>query len=175
MTNETKARTDKRQTEPDVIDPNPWDISPRSETEAHTQAEIQAWCQAQQAAAASMPSITWGQLGFSRNARPVLIAKAPPFQGIDCGVFVFAVEGEEVLPSIMGFRAYKPSSVEGGLFIVSASSERDARAWAQLGIDEACESARRYHFADASGKAQDLIDEQNNAGFSVDHYGRKAH
>lgn len=157
---EFNARLDKRQTDPDKPDHNPFDTSPKSEREAVRNLAAQAGLEGMVAALQrGRKWITLDTLAQMPDAHVVLEGELPEILGERLGLFLFSVSG-----TVEGSK-YERCLVGGDAILVSAANLAEARQTAQMGLNESIQHAERYAFAQAMGVEPISIE---NAGISID-------
>lgn len=154
-----RAILDKRQTDSDKPDSNPFDTSPRTEAEAIEQLRVQAALEGMaMALQKSRPWITLEMLSQMTAVQAHLEGELPELDGKRHGIYLFSlsgtVDGHKVERVLLG----------GHCIIISADNPAAARAIAQEGLQDTIEHANRYAFAKEMGV--DLTPE--NPGISID-------
>jgi len=141
-----KARLDKRQTDPDKPDANPFDTSPQTEAEAlHEQKVRAALAGMADALRKGRRWVTLEQLCSMPDAVAVIEGELPEIDGVREGVFLCSFSGT------LGGEKLERVLIGGDCMLVSASSPDEAWRIAQEGLDETRNFAQRYAFAQDLG------------------------
>jgi len=141
-----RPRLDKRQTEADKPDANPFDTSPQSEAEAFRERKVRA-------ALAGMADalrkgrrwVTLQQLCEMPDAVAVIEGELPEIDGVREGVFLCSFSGT------LGGQKMERVLIGGDCMLVSAASPAEAWRIAQEGLDETRKLAQTYAFAQDLG------------------------
>lgn len=144
-----RALLDRRQTEDDKPDANPFDTSPKTEAEAIMADEVQRQCMEFQAKLQiSRGSITLQELVDAKWARVHLEGELPPVQGVNHGLYFYTVDGQR--GGINGEK-FERCLLGGDAILVSAESRVAAGRIAQEGLLYTIEQANHYAFAQEMG------------------------
>lgn len=166
MTDRPLILLDKRQTAPDVIDDNPFDTSPKTETEAYVEMGAQRLANEKvRHLQRTRNSITFRQLTGSRTAHPCFEMEMPAVEGQRLGLFYYTVGGE--YSRVGGWKKFERCVVEGSMIEISAANRAEADRLAQEGIVSTTDHASRAFFAEEMGVLDSLSSQ--NPGLSVEH------
>lgn len=162
----TKILLDKRQTEPDKLDDNPFDTSPKTETEAHIELGAQSIAnQKVRHLQNTRKSLTFRQLATAKNLHPHFELEMPAIQGTNLGLFYFTVSGEFQVAG--QWKKIERAVIEGHMIEVSAASKAEAERTAGEGIESTGEHSRRAFWAEEMGALDELNDP--NPGLILSH------
>lgn len=139
MTEQTKIARVAPEDKP-VLD-NPFDLSPRTEEEAHEQKRIQdKFNQVTRALQSSRHWITLEQLTSMAGAHPHYEGGIP-----DRGLFAFTVSGQ------VGAQKVEGALLGGSLMVISAAGLAEAMRTAQEALNDTILHVNRYVFATQAG------------------------
>ena len=168
----TKIILDKRQTGPDVIDDNPFDTSPKTETEGHIELGAQAVAnQKVRHLQNTRKSLTFRQLATGKDLRPHFEIEMPAIQGSNLGLFYFTVSGEFHIAG--QWKNLDRVVIEGHMIEVSAANKKEAERTAGEGVESTSEHSRRAFWAEEIGALDELNDP--NPGLIISHSGPIRH
>lgn len=162
----TKIILDKRQTAPDVPDDNPFDTSPKTETDGHIELDAQAIAnQKVRHLQNTRKSLTFRQLAIGRNVHSHFELEMPAIQGANLGLFYFTVSGE--FHTAGQWKRIERAVIEGHMIEVSAANKKEAERIAGEGIESTSEHSRRAAWAEEMGVLDELNDP--NPGLILSH------
>jgi len=168
-----RALLDRRQTDDDKPDANPFDTSPKTEAEAIMADEVQRQCMEFQAKLQiSRGSITLQELVDAKWARVHLEGELPPVQGVNHGLYFYSIDGQR--GGINGEK-FNQCLLGGDAILVSAENRIAAGKIAQEGLLYSIEQANHYAFAQEMGVDPTGVPvfTQQNPGIAIDTEVRK--
>lgn len=168
-----RALLDRRQTDDDKPDANPFDTSPKTEVEAIMADEVQRQCMEFQAKLQiSRGSITLQDLVDAKWARVHLEGELPPVQGVNHGLYFYTIDGQH--GGINGEK-FERCLLGGDAILVSAENRIVAGKIAQEGLLYSIEQANHYAFAQEVGVDPTGVPvfTQQNPGIAIDTEVRK--
>lgn len=144
-----RALLDRRQTDDDKPDANPFDTSPKTEAEAIMADEVQRQCMEFQARLQiSRGAITLQELVDAKWARVHLEGELPPVLGVNHGLYFYSIDGQR--GGINGAK-FEQCLLGGDAILVSAENRIAAGNMAQEGLLYTIEQANHYAFAQEMG------------------------